>query len=74
MTKSRVSPMRGASRLQQPRAQRVKRREPDSVARPAQHRFDALPHLAGGFIGEGDREHFVRRGMSVADEIRDAIA
>ncbi len=58
---------------QQPRAQRVKRREPDSVARTAQHRLDALPHLACGFIGEGDRQHFVRRGVSVADEIRDAI-
>ena len=73
MTKSRVEPDARRLTPQQPRAQRVKRREPDSVARSAQHRFDALPHLACGFIGEGDRQHFVRRGVSVADEIRDAI-
>ena len=36
-------------------------------------RFDALAHLAGGFVGERDREHLVRRRMAVADEVRDAV-
>ena len=36
-------------------------------------RLDALTHLLGGLVGEGDSQYLVRRGVAVADEIRDAV-
>ena len=57
---------------QQPRAQRVKGREPDLPAVLAQGLLDALPHLFRGLVGERDREHFIRPGDAAADQMRDA--
>ena len=61
MTKSRDSPMRGASRRSS-RAHsewNVESQMPLHVV--AQQRLDALAHLARGLVGERDRQHLVRR-------------
>ena len=35
--------------------------------------FDALGHLGGGLVGEGDGEDGVRRDTALLDEIGDAV-
>ncbi len=56
---------------QQSRAQRVKRREPDALGRRTDERLDALTHFLRRLVGERDREHFIRVGVAVADQVRD---
>ena len=58
---------------QQPRAERVKGREPDAFGLLADQRFHPLAHLAGGLVGEGHRQHLIRLGMAIADEVGDPI-
>ena len=58
---------------QQPRAQRVKRRDPHLAAVDAEQRLDARPHLFRRFVGEGDGEDPVRLGQPLADEVGDAV-
>ena len=72
MTKSRDRPIAGASRRSS-RAQsewNVETHMPAAVG--AEQRLDARPHLLGRLVGERDREHFVRLGVAVADEVGDA--
>ena len=59
---------------QQPRAQRVERRDPHPAAVGAEQRLDARAHLLRGLVGEGDGEDLVGLRVAVADEIRDAAA
>ena len=59
---------------QQPRAEGVESREPHAPRVVADQRRDALAHLAGGLVGERDRQHVVRLGVPVADEVCDAIS
>ena len=72
MTKSRDRPMAGAFAAQETGAERVKRRDPHAAAVGAEQRLDAAAHLLGRLVGEGDRKDFVRLGVAVADEVRDA--
>ena len=58
---------------QQPRAQRVKRRDPHRAAVRAEQRLDARAHLLRRLVGERDREHAVARREAFGDEIRDAM-
>ena len=58
---------------QQPRAQRVERRDPHLPAVDAEQRLDARPHLLGGLVGEGDGEDAVGLGEPLADEVGDAM-
>jgi hypothetical protein len=58
---------------EQPRAERMKGRQPHAFRVSADQRLDALAHLPGGLVGEGDREHVVRLGVAIADEVGDAI-
>ena len=55
---------------QQPRAERVERRDPQPAAVDAEQAADALAHLLGGLVREGDREHLVRLGEPAADRGR----
>ena len=58
MTKSRDRPIAGASRRSR-RAQSAWKVEIHTpAASVAQQRLDALAHLLGGLVGEGDGEHF----------------
>ena len=73
MTKSRDNPIFGASRRSS-RAQsawKVDSHTPLAVV--ADQRLDALAHLPRRLVGEGHREHLVRLGVAVADEVRDAV-
>ena len=63
---------RGRFTPQKPRAQRVKRRHPHAAALRSEERLDARAHLFRGLVRKRDREHFVRLGVSIADEVRDA--
>ena len=47
---------------QQPRAQRVERRDPHLPAVDAEQRLDARAHLLGGLVGEGDGQDAIRLG------------
>ena len=71
MTKSRDSPMAGASRRSS-RAHsewNVDTHMPAAVR--AEQRLDARAHLFGGLVRERDGEDFVRLRVTVADEVRD---
>ena len=57
---------------QQACAERVERRDPHPAAVGAEQRFDAGAHLFGGLVRERDRQHLVRLGVAVADEVRDS--
>jgi hypothetical protein len=58
---------------EKPGAEGMKRRYPEAAIAVAQQQLDAFPHLFGGLVGEGDREHFVRLGQAAADQVRDPI-
>ena len=58
---------------QQPRAQRVKGRDPHLPAVDAEQRLDARAHLLRGLVGEGDRQDAIRRADVAADEVGDAV-
>lgn len=45
-------------------AGRVERRDPHAPGGVPDQSFDALAHLAGGFVGEGDREDLTRPGLA----------
>ena len=57
---------------EQPRAQRMKRRDPHLAAIGADEQLDPRPHFLRRLIGEGDGEYFLRLGVAVADQIRGA--
>ena len=40
----------------------------------AQQSLHALPHLLGGFVGEGDREDVPRRHAFFGDQVGDAMS
>ena len=72
MTKSRDRPIAGASRRSS-RAHsewNVDTHMPLTVG--AEQRLDARAHFLRGLVGERDRQDFVRLGVAVADEVRDA--
>ena len=73
MTKSRERPMAGASRRSSRAhiAWKVEIHAPRR--RVAEQRLDALPHLLGRLVGEGDRDHLAGVRVAVADEVRDAV-
>ena len=58
---------------QQPRAERMERRQPDPVRILADERCHALAHLLGRFVRERHREHLIRLCMAVADDVGDAV-
>ena len=58
---------------EQPRAQRMERREPHAAGLVANERLDALAHLLRRLVGERDGEHLIGLRMPVADEVRDAV-
>ena len=71
MTKSRDSPISGASRRSR-RAQsewNVESHTPPAVV--ADELLDALPHLLRRLVRERDRQHLPGLGVAVADEVRD---
>ena len=57
---------------QNPRARRMKRADPRRL-RTIDQRGDALTHLTGGLVGEGDREHLARVGVALAEQVGDTI-
>ena len=57
---------------QQPRAEGMERRHPHAAAVRPEQVLDTRPHFFGGFVRECDGENFVRLGVAVADEVRDA--
>ena len=52
---------------------RVERGDPHALGDGADEAGDALAHLCSGLVGEGDREHLVRRDLVLLDEVRDAV-
>ena len=58
---------------QQPVGDAVKRTDPHGANRDFQQSLDALTHLGGGLVGEGHRQHAVRRDAFRFDEPRDAM-
>ena len=57
---------------QQPRAQRVECGDPRLAAVLAEQLLHTAPHFFGGLVGEGDRQHLIRRGEPRADDVADA--
>ncbi len=53
-------------------ARRVEGRDPHALGRLPDERLDAIPHLSGGLVGEGDREDLARPGVARLDEVGDA--
>ena len=58
---------------EQPGAQGVEGRDPQAAVAGAEQRADALAHLLGGLVGEGDRQHLARAREAAADQVRDAV-
>ena len=58
---------------QDPHAGRVEGRDPDALRLGAEQLLDALAHLAGGLVGEGDGEDLLGRDAAGADQVRDAV-
>jgi hypothetical protein len=58
---------------QQPRAQRVKRREPDPARIGPNQPLNALAHLLRRLVGERHRKNLVRPRVAAPDEIGDAV-
>ena len=60
---------------EQPRAERMERRDPRADQRSSRQRLDARAHLFGGLVRERDREDFVALrvplGKQVGDTLRD---
>ena len=57
---------------QQPRGERMKRREPDLPAVLAEQLLDPAAHLLGGLVRERHREHLSRLCQTAGDEMRHA--
>ena len=58
---------------EQPRAERVKGGDPDLLRLLADQPRDALAHLVGRLVREGDGKDVARLGEPVADQVRDAV-
>ncbi len=54
-------------------AGRVERGDPHLVGDGPDQRADAVAHLVGGLVGEGDRQNRPRRRVLLADQPRDAV-
>ena len=60
---------------QQPHAKRMKGRDQGLQQRASAHQlFHALGHLAGGFVGECDRQDGIRRDAHILDHVGDAVS
>ena len=73
MTKSRDSPIFGASRRSSRAHSAWNVDSHTPFASSPISAVDALAHLLRRLVGERDREHLIGLGMAVADEIGDAI-
>ena len=51
----------------------MERRDPHRAAIHAEQRLDALAHLFGGLVREGDRHDLVGIDDALADEVGDAV-
>ncbi len=60
-------------RAQDPRARRVERHHPHQARYAADQLLDALPHLGGGLVGEGDREDLAGARLARGDQVGDAV-
>ena len=56
-----------------PPARRVEREDPGGARLPAEHPLEPLAHLAGGLVGERDREDLVGLRAVRADEMRHPV-
>ena len=54
-------------------ARRVERADPHDLGAPADECRDALLHLAGGLVGEGDREHRAGVHVALAEQVGDPV-
>ena len=73
MTKSRDRPMAGASRRSSRAHSEWKVEIHMARAVAARQRGDALPHLLGRLVGEGDGEHLVRARQPLLHGVRDPV-
>jgi hypothetical protein len=69
---ARLTPDEVRRGAQHARADRVEGTDPHAAERLAEQALDAVAHLAGGLVGEGDGEDLGGRDAVVADEARDA--
>ena len=53
-------------------AQRVEGAEPQPLGGAAEHGGDALAHLAGGLVGEGDGQHLAGKGAAGQQDMGEA--
>ena len=51
----------------------MEREDPDRAGGAAEHPLQALAHLAGGLVREGDREDLVRLRADGVDQVRDPV-
>ena len=58
---------------QHPHAGRVEGHHPHRAGGAADQQLDALAHLLGGLVGEGDREDLVRAGLARAQQVGDPV-
>ena len=72
MVKLEVLPTWRARAAEDSRANRVERPAPHPFRLLAEQARDALPHLAGSFVGESDRENPSRIDAVMLDQARDA--
>ena len=56
-----------------PHAHGVEGRDPDSLTGPAQDLVHAVPHLAGGLVGEGDRQDIPGIDLAFVDQVCDPV-
>ncbi len=54
---------------QDARGDRMKGAEPEAVGAAADHRLEAMAHLARRLVGEGDRQQFGRKGAAGGEDM-----
>ncbi|HAL16324.1 MAG TPA: hypothetical protein DCP32_06115 [Anaerolineaceae bacterium] len=47
--------------------------QPDTLHLSRKQRFEPVLHLAGGFVGEGDRQDVFRAHAHMLDQVSDAL-
>src|SRR5437879_305535 len=67
----RPEPQGGGLAPQQPRGERVEGADPQPLRVRAKQGRHAGAHLAGGFVGERDREDFLRSDTPLLDQMSD---
>ena len=65
-----LQPDRLGMAAQDARGERVEGAEPHALGALADHRREALAHLARRLVGEGDRQHLARQGAARGEDMR----